>query len=83
MPVSRKNTGAQKCVTQRVKNSGDGRLGQIGGVHARHAEEVAHVVERHQDHDDAAHHVDRFEALARPGQRIAHNMEFNTLPGPA
>ena len=64
MPVSRKNTGAQKCVIQRVRNSAAVAVREVGRVLARDAEEVARVVERHQDHDHAAHDVDRFEARA-------------------
>ena len=63
VPVSRKKTGAQKWVIQRVKNSGGAGAGDVGGADARHAEEIARVIERHHDHDRAAHDVDRFDAL--------------------
>ena len=58
VPVSRKNVGAQRWVIQRVKNSGTVVCARFVGLSARHAEEVAHVIERHQDHDDAAQRVD-------------------------
>ena len=57
VPVSRKKTGAQKCVIQRVKNSGIVVWDRFGGAEAGLAKEVASVIERHQDHDDAAEDV--------------------------
>ena len=65
MPVSRKKTGAQKCVIQRVKNNGIVVVGGIGGIHAGVAEEIPGMIESHQNHDDPANHIDRFDADAR------------------
>ena len=72
MPVSKKKTGAQKCVTQRVKNNG--MVVWVGsvGLKAGLAKEVACMIERHQNHDDAANHVNRFEAEAPRGNGFGH-----------
>ena len=58
MPVSRKKTGAQKCVIHRVKNSAAVVVAQVRGAVPGIAEEIARVIERHQDHDHAADDVD-------------------------
>ena len=62
VPVSRKKTGAQKWVIQRVKNSAAPARRDVGGADPRYAEEIARVIERHDDHDHAADDVDRLEA---------------------
>ena len=41
-------------------DGGGGKVGRRAGL----AEEVSRVIERHDDHDDAANDVDRFEAGA-------------------
>ena len=41
-----------------------GRLGHVRWILPGHSEEVAGVIERHEDHDQAADHVDRVEACA-------------------
>jgi hypothetical protein len=60
VPVSRKEAGAQMFVIPRVKNSA--APAPAVGADARDAAEVARVIERHDDHDRAAHDVDRLEA---------------------
>jgi hypothetical protein len=60
--VSKKNTGAQKKVIQRVRNKAAEACAKFVGILSGHAEEVAGVIERHDDHDHAAEDVDRFEA---------------------
>ena len=74
VPARNTNTGAQKWVIQRVKNSAAPMFG-IGhriDLAADH-EEVAHVIERHDHDHEAAQHVDAGEPVAalfivmRPG----------------
>ena len=67
VPVRRKNTGAQKCVIQRVKNSAADAVARFVGLLAGDAKVVSRVIERHHDHDDAAKHVHRLET--RPDGR--------------
>ena len=66
VPVSRKKTGAQMLVIQRVKKSATEAVARLVGEPGM-AEEVARVIERHDDHDDAAKEIDRFEAGAFDG----------------
>src|SRR6185503_16728439 len=69
--------------------------GEVGWIRAKRPEEVAGVVERHDDHDDAAQHVHRldpFPALSLrhglsaglrqryPGVRLASPMAAISLP---
>ncbi len=42
----------------------DRRLIQVRGTHAGNAEEIADMIERHNDHDDATNNVDRLQADA-------------------
>ena len=46
------------------EEQGDGGGGGIGGSKAGVAEVIAGVIESHQNHDDAAQQVDRFDADA-------------------
>jgi hypothetical protein len=48
-------------VIQRVKNNATPGAGRIGRV-CRHSEKVADMIQRHQDHHDAAKDVNRFDA---------------------
>ena len=66
VPARNTNTGAQKCVIQRVKYSADRhvRIAQRIAVTAPVHEEVAHVVDRHDDDHEATQHVDRREAVS-------------------
>ncbi len=66
-PAVNTNTGAQKCVTQRVRNRIARRRREVGRRrrHRGAMKEVAHVIERHDDHDGAAQGVDRFDASGR------------------
>ena len=64
VPARNTNTGAQKCVTHRVKNSSSVRFRQVFRREQLRAvvEEIADVVERHDHHDDAAQNVDGLDA---------------------
>jgi hypothetical protein len=70
-PAVSMKTGAQKCVTQRGEEERRGGPGEVLGVEldGRGVEEVARVVDRHQDHDQAAERVDRRDAR-RAGGRL-------------
>ena len=73
---------AQRRGTRRCRSRGRNRRAEVGdpareeqrrrrgrdgsGVRARDAEEVARMVERHDDHDDAANKVDRFDRATAP-----------------
>ena len=57
-----------------------GLLEQVGGVEARAREELAHMVQRHEDHDPAAQEVDRVEPRSRPG-RVGGEGLPRGLPG--
>lgn len=62
------------CKEQR--DSGGGRVRRIqAGV----AEKVTRVIERHDDHDDAAHHVNRFDAYALGGTGIGDRGHLRSL----
>ena len=65
VPARNTNTGAQKCVIQRVKRQrrADIRIAHRILHRAVH-EEVAHVIERHDDDDQATQHVDGCQAIA-------------------
>ena len=67
VPASRKKTGAQKCVTHRVKNNATVACAGSVGFTPGMAEEVAHVIERHDEHDRAAQDVDGFQARGGGG----------------
>ena len=72
MPVSRKKTGAQKCVIHRVKNNGTVVWVGSVGLKAGLSKEVTRMIERHQNHDDAAKEVNRFEAEALGCGTLGH-----------
>ena len=63
MPARNTKIGAQKCVTQRVRNRAG--IVHIARVHAAAAEEVACVIEHHDGHDEAAQKVDAVEPRSR------------------
>ena len=63
VPVSRKKTGAHVGDPAREEQRRAGAR-RVGRADPGDAEEVARVVERHDDHDRAADQVDRFEASA-------------------
>ena len=63
-PARHTNTGAQKCVIQRVKYSATDTFGSAKRIDRRTGmEEVARVIDRHDDDDEAAQHVDGREAV--------------------
>jgi len=62
--------GAQKYFIQRVKNSSTEAWAHVLGPHGRRRPELADVVEDHDDHDQAAHHVEGLHA-ARGGAQLA------------
>ena len=61
------NTGAQMCVTQRVRKMiGVVRVRSSGEkAHRAGVEEVARVIERHDHHDQPAQRVERRQARVR------------------
>lgn len=66
--------GAHKCVTQRVMYNHTcvraRRVGRVEGV-GGDVEVVARVVEHHQRDDEAAQHVDHFEACSGSRRRLS------------
>ncbi len=64
VPVSRKKTGAQKCVIQRVKNSGMVVWAGSVGLKPVLPKKSRVVIERHEDHDYTANDINGFEADA-------------------
>jgi hypothetical protein len=59
VPARNTNTGAQKCVTQRVRNSAGSFTSR--GLKAARGEEIAGVVERHQHHYETPQQIDGIE----------------------
>src|ERR1017187_7521542 len=48
------------------------RLSGVGGIQAGIAEEIPRMVESHEDHNDAANHVNRFDACALRSDGFRH-----------
>jgi hypothetical protein len=62
VPVSRKKTGAQKGVIQRVKKRGMVVVARSVGLTRGAPKKSRVVIEGHEDHDRSAEHVHRFQA---------------------
>jgi hypothetical protein len=56
--------GCAKMSDPAREKQGNGGVGGIGGSQAGNTEEVADMIERHDDHDYAAKDVDGFDAGA-------------------
>ena len=65
VPDSSTNTGAQKCVIQRVSASGNDTFASpIGSIDIAGMKEIPRVVDGHDDDDQPTQHVDGAQAVA-------------------
>ena len=75
-PARKTNTGAQTWVIHRVKNSSASVRARSSGEKSWEPlwKKSPDVIERHDDHDDAAQHIDRLHAGRRSGAVYSRRM---------
>ena len=80
VPARNTNTGAQKCVIQRVKKSAAPMAGlAIGSCLAAEVEEVPHVIDGHDDDHETAQHVDARNSVGAPLGTLGRHGEDDGL----
>ena len=80
VPARNTNTGAQKWVIQRVKKSASADVGVGRRVLCRAGvEEVAHVIQGHDHHDQAPHHVQRHQPVGARVERATDDVQMRQI----